>query len=108
MNIEINKTRGHSVSSSSNVFSELSVHSNALSMDYGERIQVQSNSNTWGEQTDKEIFQPIPLFYALVKERMSGTINTKVGSGNTHNSYTKKTSHYPYRIQQHWKSYSKS
>ena len=56
----MNKTRGRSVSSSPNASRESSVHSDASSMDYAERIQAQSNSNTWAEQMDEEIFQLTP------------------------------------------------
>jgi len=37
---------------------------------------------------DKEIFQHIPLFYALVKEKISNTTNMKLGSRNIHDSHT--------------------
>ena len=36
---------------------------------------------------DKEIFQPTPLSYASVEEGMSGTTNTELDSGNTHDPY---------------------
>jgi len=57
-------------------------------MDYVERIQAQSNSNTWAEQMNKEIFQSTSLSYALVKEGISSTTNMELGSRNTHDSHT--------------------
>ena len=87
MNIEMNKIRGYSVYSSTNASRKLSVHSNTSYMDYMEKIQAQLNSNIQAEQIDKEIFQPQSLFYALVEERMSNTINTKLSNRNIHNPY---------------------
>ena len=78
----MNKTRGRSVSSSPNASRESSVHSDASSMDYAERIQAQSNSNTWAEQMDEEIFQLTPLSYTSAEEGMSSTTNTEFGSEN--------------------------
>jgi len=56
-------------------------------MDYAERIQAQSNSNTWAEQMDKEIFQPTPLSYTSAEEGTSSTTNTEFGSGNIHDPH---------------------
>jgi len=87
MDIEMNKTRGRSVSLSPNASRESSVHSDASSVDYAERIQAQYNSNTWVEQTDKEIFQPTPLSYTSAEEGTSSTTNTEFGSGNMHDPH---------------------
>jgi len=44
MNIEINMSKGQSMSSSSNISKELSAYSNIFSIAYADRIQVLANN----------------------------------------------------------------
>jgi len=54
MNIDIDIPRGRLVSTSSNSTRELSTHSNASSVPYHTRMEIQSNNPLWSEQVEAE------------------------------------------------------
>ena len=67
MDIDMNVTRGRLVSPSPKSSRESSVLSNALSMNYAERVQAQANTPSWAEQMDNESLQTPSLSYETVK-----------------------------------------
>jgi len=54
IDIEINRTRYQSISSSSKLSRDSSILSNVLSMDYVESVKAQANIPMWAEQMDNK------------------------------------------------------
>ena len=68
MDMEINTPRGRSDSSSANSSRESSTHSNASSIPYHERMQIQSNNLPWSEQVKINERENFSLLYATPGE----------------------------------------
>ena len=66
--INMDKLRGKSKSSSTNFSRESLTHSDILSVPYMDRIEVQSKNLSWANQIETKIFQ---LSYATPKKRFS-------------------------------------
>jgi len=71
MDIDIDTPRGWSKPSSPKSSRELSVHSDASSMDYAERVRILANNPTWADQVENENLQSPLLSYATAKEGTS-------------------------------------
>ena len=63
--INMDKLKERSKSSSLNISRELSAHSDLSSNLYMNRLEVQSKNSMWANQTEQELFQ---LFYSSHKE----------------------------------------
>ena len=76
----IDRTRGQSLFLSHNSSRESSIHFNALSIYYAEKVQAQANISIWAEQIDNESSQLLSLLYVIVKEEKN--ISTNITSKN--------------------------
>ena len=75
MNIETNTPRGQSISVSSNISRDLSVHSNISFIAYTDRIQALANNYIWADQVESEKLQSPSLSYVIVKEKINDSAN---------------------------------
>jgi len=91
MDIEMNRTRGQSISSSPKSYRNSSVLSNASSIDYVERVKAQANIPMWVEQMDNENPQTPSLSYTTVKEEISNSANTVLVNKSMHIPHTIET-----------------
>jgi len=75
MDIEVNILRGRLMLANSNSSRELSIHSNASSMAYADRVHALANCPTWAEQVkNSELQSPGPaLSYATVRGEINDT-----------------------------------
>jgi len=72
MDIDPDVLRGRSASSSINSLRESSMHSNALSIPYYKRMEIQSNNLLWSEQVENKENKRLSLSYTTsVKEKKS-------------------------------------
>lgn len=75
INMEVDTSRGQSVSSSANSSRSASVLSNASSKAYVEWVQALANSPAWADQVENEKFQTTPLSYSTAKEGENDSTN---------------------------------
>jgi len=84
MDINMEDTRGHSLSSSQNSSRESSTHSNASSMNNAEKLQAQVNKPSWAEQVDIESPDLPILSYATIREEETVSANQAPASTPIH------------------------
>ena len=84
IDIEINRTRYQSISSSSKLSRDSSILSNVLSMDYVESVKAQANIPMWAEQMDNKNPWTLSFSYTTAKEGMSNFANTVLVNKSMH------------------------
>ena len=67
------------------------MHSDTLSMDYAEKVQISAKNLTWAEQVNNKTIQTLYLFYATVKEVKHSSSNKMLSVENTHIPYVEDT-----------------
>ena len=84
IDINMEDTRGHSLSSSQNSSRESSTHFDASSMNNAEKLQAQVNKPSWAEQVDIESPDLPILSYATIREEETVSANQVPASTPTH------------------------
>jgi len=84
MDINMEDTGGCSLSSSQNSSRESSTHSDALSMNYVEKLQAQVNKPSWAKQVDVESPDSPILSYATIREKETVSANQAPASTPMH------------------------
>jgi len=104
MDINMEDTRGHSLSSGQNSSRESSTHSDASSMNNAEKLQAQVNKPSWAEQVDIESPDLPILSYATIREEETVPANqapaSTQDSNNTFPPQGMEPSVIPYSINQ--------
>ena len=91
MDINVEDTRGYSLSSSQNSSRESFTHSNASSMNYVEKLQAQVNKPSWAKQVDIESPDSLILSYATTKEEETVSANQAPASTPMHTPHAADT-----------------